>query len=120
VIVDPTSVSDAITPDGCSVELYARVPPLGEAEVLHHRLADGAAVLDLGCGTGRIARRLARLGHPVVAVDESGAMLAQMPMTPGVRPVQGTIQDLRLDERFAAVLLASNLINTMGVGLRRG
>ena len=48
-------MQDDVTPDGCSVELYARIPALGEAEIRHGRLGGNGSVLDLGCGTGRIA-----------------------------------------------------------------
>ena len=36
----------------------------------------GGAVLELGCGTGRISLPLARAGVPLVGVDRSAAMLA--------------------------------------------
>lgn len=36
-----------------------------------------AAVLELGCGTGRILLPLARAGHPVTGIDSSAAMLAR-------------------------------------------
>jgi predicted RNA methylase len=54
-------------PDGSPVDLYLLSPPAGEAERLHAAIAGGVAVLDLGCGVGRIAHELIRLGHPVVA-----------------------------------------------------
>jgi SAM-dependent methyltransferase len=108
-----------VTPDGCSVELYAQLPSLGEGQLLHGRLPRGAAVLDLGCGTGRIARQLAELGHSVVAVDESAEMLARVPLVPTIRTVLARIQELRLEKRFDAVLLASNLINTEDAQLRQ-
>jgi SAM-dependent methyltransferase len=65
-----------ITPDGCAVDLYALLPPGGEAEIAHEAIPAGSGVLELGCGTGRILRRLAELGHSVVGVDESPDMLA--------------------------------------------
>src|ERR1700716_406040 len=34
-------------------------------------------VLELGCGTGRVTRPLARAGIDIVGVDRSGAMLAR-------------------------------------------
>jgi SAM-dependent methyltransferase len=40
-------------------------------------LPTGARVLDLGCGTGWLAQRLARHGWRVVGLDPSAAMLAQ-------------------------------------------
>jgi 2-polyprenyl-3-methyl-5-hydroxy-6-metoxy-1,4-benzoquinol methylase len=63
-----------ITPDGCAVEFYALLPPMGEAAVVHAAVAAGASILELGCGTGRILRPLAGFGHPVVGVDESAAI----------------------------------------------
>ena len=40
-------------------------------------LQAGGPVLELGCGTGRIAIPLGRAGVPLVGVDRSGAMLAR-------------------------------------------
>ncbi|GAB2979033.1 class I SAM-dependent methyltransferase [Amycolatopsis acidiphila] len=95
------------TADGCSVELYTLLPPAGEAEIVHAAVPAGAAVLDLGCGTGRVAHGLMALGHPVTAVDDSPEMLAHV----RAERVCSRIEDLRLDRRFDAVLLASHLIN---------
>ncbi|MFD7654439.1 class I SAM-dependent methyltransferase [Actinosynnema sp. NPDC059797] len=95
--------------DGSPVEVYTLLPPLGEAELVHGVLPPGAGVLDLGCGTGRVAHRLVELGHPVVGVDESPEMLAHLR---GVTGVRGRIQDLRLGTRFPGVLLAAHLVNT--------
>jgi SAM-dependent methyltransferase len=99
-----------ITPDGCAVEVYRRLPPDGEAELVHAAVPAGAAVLDLGCGVGRIAGPLAALGHRVVGVDESPAMLALLPA--GVESIRSRIEDLDLQARFGGVLLASHLVNT--------
>jgi SAM-dependent methyltransferase len=98
----------AITNDGCAVEFYARLPAFGEAKIVHAAVPPGASVLELGCGTGRILRPLAALGHPVTGVDDSPAMLARCPDLPTVR---APIQSLRLDRAFDVVLLASTLIN---------
>jgi SAM-dependent methyltransferase len=106
-------------PDGSPVELYARLPTFGEPEMVHAQVAAGASVLDLGCGTGRIALPVAQFGHPVVAVDESAAMLARIPADPRIRPVRASIEDLDLGESFAAVVLAGNLINTDDDTLRQ-
>ena len=38
--------------------------------------ADGGAVLDVATGTGLVAEQLLSRGHPVVALDQSGEMLA--------------------------------------------
>jgi SAM-dependent methyltransferase len=98
-----------ITPDGCAVEFYALLPAMGEAPIVHAAVPAGASILELGCGTGRILRPLAGLGHPVLGVDESAAMLAR---AAGLPTVCSPIETLRLDRTFDAVLLASTMINT--------
>jgi lipooligosaccharide transport system ATP-binding protein len=98
-----------ITADGCAVDLYALMPPHGEAELIHGAIAPGASILELGCGTGRITRGLLALGHPVTGVDFSAEMLAHMPAE--ARTVQAAIETLRLDERFDAVTLTSNMVS---------
>lgn len=98
-----------ITADGCAVELYAQLPAFGEPEIMHGAVPAGASVLDLGCGTGRILRPLTALGHPVLGVDESPEMLARCA---DLATLCASIEGLRLDRRFDAVLMASNLLNT--------
>ena len=105
-----------ITPDGCSVELYRLLPPMGEPEIVHAAIPAHAAVLELGAGAGRVTHPLVALGHPVVAVDESAEMLACIR---GAETVQAKIQKLRLGRPFAAVLLASFLVNVADPALRR-
>jgi len=97
-----------ITPDGCPVELYARLPLMGEPEIIHSAIPAGSSILELGCGTGRLLRELAARGHSVVGVDESPAMLARVTDLPTVR---ATIEDLDLHRAFDVVVLASTLLN---------
>jgi SAM-dependent methyltransferase len=98
-----------IAPDGCAVELYARLPAWREPGVVHAAAGDGATILELGCGTGRVTHPLIELGHAVIAVDESPEMLAQVR---GARTILARIQDLDLGgERFDAVVLGSHLVN---------
>jgi SAM-dependent methyltransferase len=98
-----------ITPDGCAVDFYALMPAFGEPAIVHDAIGPGAAILELGCGAGRVTHPLVALGHPVVAVDESPEMLAHVR---GAETVCARIQGLSLGRRFGAVLLASHLINT--------
>lgn len=97
-----------ITKDGCAVEFYALLPTFGEPDIVHSSVPEGASILELGCGTGRILRPLAGRGHPVLGVDESAAMLARVP---GLPTVCSPIETLRLGRTFDAVLLASRMIN---------
>lgn len=100
-----------VAPDGSPVELYARLPELGEGKIVASVVPSQASILELGCGTGRITRQLVRRGYRVTAVDESAAMLAHVR---GAETVQAEIEELDLGRRFDAVLLASNLVNTVG------
>jgi SAM-dependent methyltransferase len=93
--------------DGSPVEVYTRLPELGEGEIVESVLFTGASVLELGCGTGRITGQLVRLGYDVTAVDESAEMLAHVR---DAETVQARIEELDLGRRFDAVLLASNLV----------
>jgi SAM-dependent methyltransferase len=98
----------AITPDGCAVEFYARMPARGEPAIVHAATVPGALILELGCGAGRVTHPLVAFGHPVVAVDESPDMLAYVR---GAETVCARIEELALGRRFDLVLLASHLIN---------
>jgi hypothetical protein len=68
-----------ITPDGCAVELYALLPPGGEPEIVHGAVPEGASILELGAGTGRMTHPLLELRahderdqHWVVLQDPEG------------------------------------------------
>ncbi|QMU73705.1 class I SAM-dependent methyltransferase [Streptacidiphilus sp. P02-A3a] len=107
----------AITPDGCSVELYERIPVGDEPEVIAAAVPAGATILELGCGVGRVTHPLAARGFTVTAVDESAEMLERVR---GVRTVRGSIETLELDERFDVVLLGSFLVHAGDLEVRRG
>src|SRR4051812_21088440 len=88
-------------PDGSPVGLFARLPELGEGEVVAAVLPSGASLLELGCGAGRITRQLVRLGYRVTAVDESREMLAHVR---DAETVEAPIEGLELGRRFDGVL----------------
>lgn len=97
------------------MELYQLLPATGEPALVHAAVPPGAEILDLGCGAGRLTHPLVDLGHPVTAVDNSADMLAHVR---GATTVLADIETLDLDRRFAAVLLASHLLNTPDDRLR--
>jgi len=101
-----------VAPDGSPLEVYRRLPPNGEAEIVHAAAAPGSAILELGSGAGRVTRRLVELGHHVVAVDESAEMLAEMSGVPGVETVCARIEGLDVGRTFPTVLLGNHLVNT--------
>jgi SAM-dependent methyltransferase len=78
---------------------------------------DGGAVLELGCGSGRLLAPLARDGHTVVGVDASAPMLARcgerIARLPGAARPRVTLRradlrSLRLGRRFPLVICAFN------------
>jgi ubiquinone/menaquinone biosynthesis C-methylase UbiE len=58
------------------------------------QVKDGDRVLDVGCGTGLYARRLAEHTGSVVCVDPSARMLDQIPDDPRLVAVQASAEDL--------------------------
>ncbi|WP_305786636.1 class I SAM-dependent methyltransferase [Symbioplanes lichenis] len=107
-----------ITPDGCAVELYKRLPPDGSPDIVAAAVPPPATLLELGCGVGRMTRPLAALGFDVTAVDESAAMLAEV--TGARATVRSPIERLELSERFDVVLLASFLVHAGDPAVRQG
>ena len=108
--------SGPVAPDGSPVELYLMLPSFGEPEIVHAAIPAGAAVLELGCGVGRMTHELARLGHPVTAVDESADMLAHVR---DATTVHARIEELDLGREFDCVLLASHFVNAGDSAERR-
>lgn len=80
----------------------------GEADlVAAHR---PTAVLDVGCGTGRVTIELARRGIEVVGVDRDPSMLAvARRLAPGLDWVEADMTELDLGRTFPLVLMAGNV-----------
>jgi SAM-dependent methyltransferase len=71
------------------------------------------AVLDAGCGTGRVAVELARRGHPVVGLDVDRSMVeAARAKAPELEWVLGDLSDPGLDlgRTFDVVVMAGNVL----------
>jgi SAM-dependent methyltransferase len=98
----------AITPDGCAVELYARLPIGDEPDIIERAVPAGARILELGSGVGRMTHPLIDRGFTVTCVDESPEMLERVR---GARTVCSPIETLDLGETFDVVLLASFLVH---------
>jgi SAM-dependent methyltransferase len=101
-----------IAPDGSPISLYLALPGQDDAALIHGAVPLGVAVLELGCGVGRVTRHLARLGHEVAAVDNSPEMLAHLDAVARIEPVLADIATLDLSpRRWPVVVLASHLVN---------
>lgn len=98
--------------------LYADKNYAAEARFVLERLVTSghrpATLLDLGCGTGRHALEMARLGVKTIGVDLSPTMLemgkeafaALSPKEKSIAPeiLQGDIRSVRLNRRFDATV----------------
>jgi SAM-dependent methyltransferase len=76
---------------------------------LWEELADeiGDPVLELGCGTGRVALHLARRGHRVEGLDRDAGLVSVLNARAGRLPAKAAVGDARdfdLDRGFALVL----------------
>lgn len=80
-----------------------------------HGLQSGA-ILDLGCGTGKHARELARMGYTVVGVDKSAGMItianqSRHGITGQTEFVVGDVRTYRTGRVFGAVVSLFHVIS---------
>lgn len=78
-------------------------------------LRPASRILDLGAGPGNYSRRFAALGHSVVALDNSPAMIEEIGRrgdTTRITPLCSDMRDLNFEEgHFDAVFASSSLIH---------
>lgn len=100
----------------------ARSDRLGRSKQLDEfvaRLAPGAAVLDLGCGTGRDTLALIEAGFAVTAVDGSAAMATEAERRTG-KPVRVQLfEDLNDLAAFDGIWANASLLHVPREGLPR-
>ena len=83
----------------------------GTVPHLLERVPAGAAVLDVGCGSGHVAAALVAAGHAVVAVDPDPEMVALTRARAGIEPVAGGLPDLPVGDAAADVVVANFVLN---------
>jgi SAM-dependent methyltransferase len=89
----------------------------GEASCCVGVHAPPARVLDAGCGTGRVAIRLAELGFEVVGVDVDASMLAEAAAAaPGLTWVEADLASFAGPGGFDLVVAAGNVIPLVATG----
>jgi SAM-dependent methyltransferase len=82
-------------------------------------------VLELGCGTGRVAIHLAARGHDVTGIDSDPALIAELRRRASaaelvVRAETADAGGFDLDRRFGLVLAPMQLIQLLTPAARRG
>jgi SAM-dependent methyltransferase len=84
---------------------------------LWRELAGDGPVLDLGCGTGRVALDLAEHGVPVVGLDIDEVLLDELRRRAGELPVEtvrADVRDFDLGRRFPVVLAPMQTVQLLG------
>ena len=105
----------AVFADQGVVDHYHLRPPYPEETIdLLAGLAAGGALLDLGCGTGELARRLAPRVARVDAVDVSEAMVVRGRGLPGgdapqLRWILGSVEESDLDGPYTLALAGDSM-----------
>jgi SAM-dependent methyltransferase len=89
----------------------------GEARFCAGLLPPPATVLDAGCGTGRVAIKLAELGYRCTGIDLDASMLAEARRTaPELDWLLGDLVELAHDRQFDLVVAAGNVIPLLAPG----
>jgi SAM-dependent methyltransferase len=85
------------------------------------RLAETAegSLLELGCGSGRVALRLARLGYRVCGVDRDPELVASLATAAAsqelpMEAIHADVTRLSLDREFALILAPMQLLQAIG------
>jgi SAM-dependent methyltransferase len=90
----------------------------GEATLCAALVAPGSRILDAGCGTGRVAIRLAELGFDCVGVDLDTSMLAEARrLAPTMTWLHGDLATLEVHPAgFDLVVAAGNVVPLLAEG----
>jgi SAM-dependent methyltransferase len=93
--------------------------PYSEDLALWHKLAlsHGAPILDIGCGTGRVAIDLARAGHEVIAFDNDPVLVDALIKRAGELPISAFVADARefeVDRPVPLVIVPMQTVQLLG------
>jgi ubiquinone/menaquinone biosynthesis C-methylase UbiE len=87
-------------------------PDAGDAYYIALAGDQPKTILDMGCGTGRLAVALAERGHRVTGADPAPGMLKVARSRPGterVRWVESNAADLALETRFDLIIMTGHV-----------
>lgn len=89
----------------------ARLYELPELEAFAAALDPGARVLDLGCGPGFYAEKLASWGFQVDAIDASAEMVARAAPRPGVTAWHSTFDQIEAENLYDGIWANFSLLH---------
>jgi SAM-dependent methyltransferase len=107
------------------VECASYAADLGLWQELASHTVGGAPVLDVGCGTGRVALDLAAHGHRVVGIDAEPALVGALTSRAKAAglPIEGVVADARsfdLGRTFGLALAPMQVAQLLGGAGGRG
>jgi SAM-dependent methyltransferase len=109
---DPAAYGDYLAADYDA--LYSTVPDTDDAVACLAELAGGGAILEMGIGTGRLARPLRSRGIEVHGIEASSAMVTELRKLPHGEEIPvavGSFADTGVPEQaFSVVVLAMHTI----------
>ncbi len=109
---DPAAYGEHVAAD--YDELYTAIPDTGEAVATLAELAGSGRLLEMGIGTGRLARPLRERGIEVHGIEASPSMVAELRKLPGGAEIPvtvGSFADAEVPgERFSVIVLALHTI----------
>jgi SAM-dependent methyltransferase len=78
-------------------------------------LTEQADILELGCGSGRLSRALAAMGHRVTATDISPEMLSRASRldTTNITYLLQDMNEMSFSKNFDAIMIAYNTLNLL-------
>ncbi len=84
----------------------------GEARFITRLVPPPSRVLDAGCGFGRVASKLTRLGHTAIGVDADEHLIALAREDTQTRFFVADLStlDLRTEQEFACIVMAGNVV----------
>jgi len=90
----------------------------GEARFITRLVPPPSRVLDAGCGFGRVASKLTRLGHTAIGVDADEHLIALAREDTQTRFFVADLStlDLRTEQEFACVVMAGNVVPYLADG----
>lgn len=87
------------------------------SEFIHKRLDGKKDILEIGCGTGEITKRLGEKNYKITAVEPSENMLVKayekLRKIPNIRIMKGDGRSIQMDKKFDAVVSACDVVNYM-------
>lgn len=94
---------------------YKEKDYMSEAIYLHQKLIEnnvtGKNILELGCGTGKHAKKFSEFGYKILGIEKSNAMINAAEKIYNFECRQGDIRKIKIDEKFDSVISLFHVIS---------